>query len=54
MAKNKTTCVTVKIPKGLAEKIDEMIENSSDYTGRTDVIKDSVRRRHEEIMEAKK
>lgn len=46
MARKPTTnkYITIKIPEGLAEKIDLLIkESKGDYTSRTDVIKFAVR-----------
>ena len=41
--------VTIKIPQGLALKIDEMVkESKGDFTSRTDVIKFAVRLLHRE------
>lgn len=43
--------ITVKIPEGLAKKIDEMLERSEgDFTSRTDVIKYAVRLLHREKL----
>lgn len=47
MARKKTgnSYVTIKLPSGLVDKIDTLIEKSKgDYTSRTDVIKYALRR----------
>jgi Arc/MetJ-type ribon-helix-helix transcriptional regulator len=42
--KTGTKYITIKIPEGLAKKIDEIVKQSKhDYTSRTDVIKFAVR-----------
>jgi len=42
--KTGTKYITIKIPEGLARKIDEMVlESKSDFTSRTDVVKYAVR-----------
>jgi metal-responsive CopG/Arc/MetJ family transcriptional regulator len=46
-----TKYITVKIPEGLADKIDEIMENDTDFTSRTDVLKDCVRRRYDEMKQ---
>lgn len=48
--KFKTEYVTIKIPKGLSRKIDELINQSQgDFTSRTDVIKYAVRLLYKDI-----
>ena len=54
MAKKKrkpTKYVTVKIPEGLAKKIDQMLKWDTSYTSRTDLIKDGVRRMYREMRQ---
>ena len=44
--------VTLKVPDGLADKIDELIKLSEgDFTSRTDVVKYAVRLLYREKME---
>jgi len=41
--------ITIKIPDGLAKKIDELVaESKHDFTSRTDVIKFAVRLLHKQ------
>jgi len=39
---------TLKIPKKLAEMIDEFLDKNQTYTSRTDVVKDALRRYFED------
>ena len=42
--KTGTKYITIKIPEGLARKIDELVtESDHDFTSRTDVVKYAVR-----------
>jgi len=49
MAREKTDYTSVKIPNGLASKIDELIDwSEGDFTNRTDVIKFAIRKYYED------
>lgn len=38
-----TRYTTIKIPKGLAEKIDECLQSHSEYANRTELIRTAIR-----------
>ena len=44
MERRKNDYITIKLPKVLVDKADEYVDDHPEYTSRTDLIKDALRR----------
>lgn len=44
MARRKNDYITIKVPKVLIDKADEYVDEHPEYTSRTDLIKEALRR----------